>query len=374
MRSGASSRPSASWISCSAWLRVVRSPGSPRLVQHQRLLRVARDRLHQRLLVTTLRHPHVDGRRAQPAEPRGHLVQLGGQRRHQHLARHRRGLGVAVDLLQQVLDQAGGGEVLDLLDDPARAALAPDLAAHVEHLHGGLELVLRQGEDVRVGGVRQHHGGLLQGARERRDVVTQPRGPLEVELGGCRLHLLLEPSRVLGGRTAHEVAEVLGQLAVLLGASPARRTGPSTCRCTRGGMDGRSAWRCGRRRPSTCGRGTPAASGRPSRGSPTRGRRARSTACPCAWRPRITWTRGNSSPIVTARYGYDLSSRYLTLKRGSYSLIQAYSSCRASTSVATTVHSTLEAVVTMESVRWWSDAGSAKYELSRCRRLLALPT
>jgi hypothetical protein len=81
---------------------------------------------------------------------------------------------------------------------------------------------------------------------------------------------------------------------------------------------------------------------------------------PLRFAPRMTWTRGNSSAIVTARYGYDLSSRYFTLKRGSYSLIQAYSSCSASTSVPTTVHSTPAAVVTIVCVRGWRFARSAK--------------
>ena len=62
-------------------------------------------------------------------------------------------------------------------------------------------------------------------------------------------------------------------------------------------------------------------------------------------------TRGNSSLSVTASHGYDLSSRYFTLKRGSYSLIHEYSSCSASTSVWTTVHSTEPAVDTIVAVR-----------------------
>jgi hypothetical protein len=41
----------------------------------------------------------------------------------------------------------------------------------------------------------------------------------------------------------------------------------------------------------------------------------------------------------------------LTLKRGSNSLIQEYSSARASTSVPTTVHSTDDADVTIDCVR-----------------------
>ncbi len=46
-----------------------------------------------------------------------------------------------------------------------------------------------------------------------------------------------------------------------------------------------------------------------------------------------------------------MSSRNLTLNRGSNSLIHVYSRVSASTSVPTTVHSTLAAVVTMRRVR-----------------------
>ena len=76
--------------------------------------------------------------------------------------------------------------------------------------------------------------------------------------------------------------------------------------------------------------------------------------------PRITWMRGNSSASVTARYGYDLSSRYFTLNRGSNSLIHEYSSASASTSVPTTVHCTDAAVVTICWVRWCSPDRSWK--------------
>jgi hypothetical protein len=48
------------------------------------------------------------------------------------------------------------------------------------------------------------------------------------------------------------------------------------------------------------------------------------------------------------------------LKRGSNSLIQEYSSCKASTSVLTTVQSTLAAVVTIDRVRLSRELGSAK--------------
>jgi hypothetical protein len=69
-----------------------------------------------------------------------------------------------------------------------------------------------------------------------------------------------------------------------------------------------------------------------------------------------------------------LSSRYFTLNRGSNSLIQEYSSWSASTSVATTVHSTLAAVVTIVAVRACRLLRSWKYDESRARRFFALPT
>ena len=69
-----------------------------------------------------------------------------------------------------------------------------------------------------------------------------------------------------------------------------------------------------------------------------------------------------------------MSSRYLTLNRGSNSLIQEYSSWSASTSVFTTVHSTDAAVVSIIWVRGCSAVKSAKYWFSRCRSDLAFPT
>ena len=60
----------------------------------------------------------------------------------------------AVHLLQEVLDQVGGRQVLDLLDDPAALAADP-AAADVEHLDRGLELVLGEREHVGVGARRR---------------------------------------------------------------------------------------------------------------------------------------------------------------------------------------------------------------------------
>ena len=71
-------------------------------------------------------------------------------------------------------------------------------------------------------------------------------------------------------------------------------------------------------------------------------------------------TRGTSSAMVIARYGYVLSSRNCTLNGGLNSLIQVNSSWSASNSVLTTVHSTEFAVVTIRLVRSCRVAKGAK--------------
>ena len=139
---------------------------------------------------------------------------------HQHLARHGLGALVAVELLQQVLDEVGGGDVLDLVDhEPALAADAA--AADVEHLHGGLELVLGEADDVGVGAVAEHDGVLLQRPLEGAQVVAQPGRALVVELAGRGLHLALDAPGVGRGLAGEEGAEVLDDAPVLLGVDPA---------------------------------------------------------------------------------------------------------------------------------------------------------
>src|SRR5437764_1402443 len=67
---------------------------------------------------------------------------------------------LAVELLEGVLDQTGGGDGLHLVRDPAALAAHP-AAADVEDLHGGFEFVLGHGDQVRVGGIGEHHRALL---------------------------------------------------------------------------------------------------------------------------------------------------------------------------------------------------------------------
>ena len=72
---------------------------------------------------------------------------------------------LAVQLLERVLDEAGGVDGLDLVGDPAALAADPS-AADVEDLHGGLQLVLGDGDQVGVGGVGEHDRALLHGPVE----------------------------------------------------------------------------------------------------------------------------------------------------------------------------------------------------------------
>ena len=125
----------------------------------QGVLGVVPDGGHQRRLVAAPGHADIHFRAAQPAEP---LREFGGVAR---LGRNQDLPGqpalapgfLAVDLLEQVLHEVRGGGVLDFFHDPAALAADPS-AADVEHLDGGFEFVLVQGEDVGVGVLRQDHG------------------------------------------------------------------------------------------------------------------------------------------------------------------------------------------------------------------------
>ncbi len=138
------------------------------------------------------------------------------QRGHQDLARQE--VGVAgVELEQEVLDEVGGAAVGDPVGHPA--PLPPDpAAAHVEDLDGDLERVLGQRDDVGVGAVAEHHRLLLQRPLHRAEVVAEPGRPLEVLGVAGLVHLALDALDERAGLAGHEVAEVVDDLAVLLGA------------------------------------------------------------------------------------------------------------------------------------------------------------
>src|SRR3712207_26941 len=114
-------------------------------------------------------------------------------------------------------DQLARVDVLGLLRDPA--ALSADASAtDVEDLHRDLERVLLESDDVRVGPVPEDHRLLLEGPVERPEVVAEPGRALEVQLRAGGVHLLLDAADEAGGLAGHEVAEVVDDRAVLLGA------------------------------------------------------------------------------------------------------------------------------------------------------------
>ena len=90
----------------------------------------------------------------------------------------------------------------------------------MEHLHGGLQIVIGERDHIGVGAVAEHHGLFLERAFERTEVVAQPRRPLEVEFTGRRGHPLFEFPGEPVGLAGQEVAEVEHDPAMLLGADP----------------------------------------------------------------------------------------------------------------------------------------------------------
>ncbi len=194
--------------------------GALGLVQGQGLLGVAVDGLHQRPLVPALRNAQAHLGAAPPGEPLAERGRVLGQYRDQHLLGHGLAALLAVQLLEGVLDEPGRVDGLDLVGDPAALAADP-AAADVEDLHGRLQLVLGDGDQIGVGGIGEHDRVLLHGPAQGPYVVAQPGGLLVLHLFGGLVHLRFQPGEVGPGPAGHEVAEVLGQFAVLLGGDPA---------------------------------------------------------------------------------------------------------------------------------------------------------
>ena len=269
--------------------------GAPGLVQRQRLLGVARDGLHQGPLVAALRHPQVD-RAAAPAGRASSVTaaaSVGSAGTSTSRGTASPALA-AVQLQQQLLDEVAGVQLLDPLDDQAALPAHP-AAADVEHLDRRLERVVGERDDVGVGAVAEHDRVLLHRPPQRADVVAQPGGPLVVLRVGRGAHLRLEPAGEPLGLAGHEVAEVVDDLPVLLGADPpdagrraladvAEQAGPADLA---GAPEDAGA--------AGAGREDAQQQVERSRGSPTRASTARSSARPCAWR------RASPAPAGTPR-------------------------------------------------------------------------
>ena len=93
--------------------------------------------------------------------------------------------------------------------------------ADVEDLHRHLERVLGQRDHVGVGAVAEDDRLLLQRLPHRAEVVAEPGGLLVVLRLGGGVHLLLDPLHERRRLAAHEVAEVVDDPAVVLGADRA---------------------------------------------------------------------------------------------------------------------------------------------------------
>ena len=193
-------------------------PGAAHLVPGQGLLGVADDGAQQGGLVAALRRADGDLRAPHRAEPLGEDLVVGGVGGHQDLAGDLLVAG-AVELSQEVLDGLGGGVVL-LVDHPT--ALATDAPApHVEDLHRGLQLVVRDAEEIGVHRLVEHHGGLLQHLLQRAQVVAQAGGVLEVQVRRGLLHATPQVAQQTRRVAGHEAAEVVHDLPVLLGGDRA---------------------------------------------------------------------------------------------------------------------------------------------------------
>ena len=180
------------------------------------LLGIALHGLHQGLLVAALRDAQRDTRPAALGEPLLDRLDRFGQGRDEDLLGDRVTLLLAVELLEGVFDEGSGGDLLDLVGDPA-ALSAHASAADVEDLDGGLQLVLGDRDQVGVGRVGEHDRALLHGLPQGSDVVAQPGRPLVLHLLGRVRHLLLQTADVGAGAAGHEVAELLGQVTVFVG-------------------------------------------------------------------------------------------------------------------------------------------------------------
>ena len=220
MRSGASGSSSASWMSSSAWLRLVRSRGPLGLVQHHRLLGVAGHGLLQRPLVAALRHPDADP--AAPQAPRATPRSAVGVRRAAPARGSRAGTPSPVSPAyswsrkRSTRPPRSASSVFSATQPRWPRTRPPRTWKTCTATSSGSS---SSGDDVGVGAVAEHDGLLLQRPVERPEVVAEPGGPLEVHARRTAAYISfsmrLTNSAVLPG---HEVAEVLDDRAVLLGA------------------------------------------------------------------------------------------------------------------------------------------------------------
>ena len=188
-----------------------------RLVQLQCLLCILANRGHQGGLVTALRHPDVHLGSAQASQPFGQFGMVAGVLRNQDFPGNP-ALNLAVfsvDLLQQMFDEFRRRGILHFFHHPA-ALPADPATANVEHLYGGFEFVLVQGEDVRVGVLGEDHCVAFKDLAERDDVIPESGCALVVQFGYGGRHVLLQTADEAFGFAAHEGTEIFCQPTVFV--------------------------------------------------------------------------------------------------------------------------------------------------------------
>ena len=121
---------------------------------------------------------------------------------------------VAVQLLQDSIDQTTGAECFDLVDDESLATDDPTLA-HVEDLHRRFEIVVGEADHVDVFAAFGNHLLLLDRPVHRGEPVAHACGPLVLHRIGSRPHLRVESLHDLVGVTVEEVAQLRHQLPVV---------------------------------------------------------------------------------------------------------------------------------------------------------------
>ena len=241
MRSGASARPSASWSSLSAQGPGGEVAGASDLVLHQGLRRVAGHGLEQRPLVAALRHPELDPDAAQLAQP----VATARRRRRAAPAPAPR----AAPRRRTRRRRPGGGSAR-----PARPVSRSSTWSTTQprwprtrpprtwNTWTAASSSSSASATTSASVPSPSTTALLSIARSSAPMSSRSRAARSKSCAvGGGLHLALEPRTKRRGLAGHEVAEVLDDRAVLLGGRPARRTAPSTCRCSPAGT-GRPIW------------------------------------------------------------------------------------------------------------------------------------
>ena len=165
--------------------------GAAQTVAGELFLRVAVDRLEQRPLVAPVRHADLDLRFTQLGQPPFVQLSFVGVEGHEHVLGDAQRRFLRVHTLEHAVDELRGRQVFDLVDDEPLAADDATLA-HEEDLHGGFELVVGDADHVDVLVAVGHDLLLLDGAAHTGQPIAQPGRLLELHAVRRREHLLFE--------------------------------------------------------------------------------------------------------------------------------------------------------------------------------------